>query len=255
MNLFTEKYELLLYHANQVDSSSFTSIQKKNLTNKSSSSTINKKKQDPSHHSLIKLQQRLGNQGMQRLLKSGVLQAKLKIGKSNDPYEQEADRVTNQIMRMPTSDISANKKSRKKCSSCDMEEDELKISRKPSASNNLQASDKISNQISNTSGGKPLDSSTKSFMESRFSHDFSNVRIHDDSKSNELSGSVSARAFTTGNDIFIGKNESASDRKLMAHELTHVVQGQKYIQRQKDEPEPKPGIDICKRDKIKIDVA
>ena len=61
-------------------------------------------------------------------------------------------------------------------------------------------------------------------MESRFRYDFSKVRIYDDSKANELSRSVNARAFTTGNNIFMDKNESALDKRLIAHELTHVIQ-------------------------------
>jgi len=47
------------------------------------------------------LQRTIGNQAMQRLFRSGVLQAKLKIGQPNDVYEQEADRVAEQVMRMP----------------------------------------------------------------------------------------------------------------------------------------------------------
>ncbi|NIM15977.1 MAG: hypothetical protein GTO45_28585, partial [Candidatus Aminicenantes bacterium] len=47
------------------------------------------------------LHRNLGNQAVQRLFKSGTIQAKLKIGKANDKYEQEADRVADQVMRMP----------------------------------------------------------------------------------------------------------------------------------------------------------
>ena len=61
-------------------------------------------------------------------------------------------------------------------------------------------------------------------MEPRFNHDFSDVKVHNDANANRLSNSVNARAFTVGNDIFLGKNESSSDNGLMAHELTHVIQ-------------------------------
>jgi len=47
------------------------------------------------------LHRTIGNQAVQRLFKSGVIQAKLKIGQPNDVYEQEADRVADQVMRMP----------------------------------------------------------------------------------------------------------------------------------------------------------
>ncbi len=47
------------------------------------------------------LQRTIGNRAVHRLFKSGVLQAKLRIGEPNDMYEQEADRVAQQVMRMP----------------------------------------------------------------------------------------------------------------------------------------------------------
>ena len=50
---------------------------------------------------IITLQQTFGNQQVQRWFKSGLLQAKLQIGQPNDIYEQEADRVADQVMRMP----------------------------------------------------------------------------------------------------------------------------------------------------------
>lgn len=50
---------------------------------------------------ILHLQRTLGNQAVQRMMKSGALQAKLRIGQPNDKYEQEADRVADQVMRMP----------------------------------------------------------------------------------------------------------------------------------------------------------
>ncbi len=57
----------------------------------------------PFDHILF-LQKTIGNQAVQRLFKSGVIQTKLKIGQPNDIYEQEADRVAEQVMRMPEKD-------------------------------------------------------------------------------------------------------------------------------------------------------
>jgi hypothetical protein len=54
---------------------------------------------------ILFLQRAIGNQAVQRLLKSGVIQAKLKIGQPNDIYDQEADRVADRIMRMPDPSI------------------------------------------------------------------------------------------------------------------------------------------------------
>jgi hypothetical protein len=50
---------------------------------------------------ILFLQRTVGNQALQRMMKFGALQAKLRIGLPNDKYEQEADRVADQIMRMP----------------------------------------------------------------------------------------------------------------------------------------------------------
>ena len=75
-------------------------------------------------------------------------------------------------------------------------------------------------------GGQALDSATRSFMEPRFGRDFSQVRVHTGNRAAELAQSINARAFTIGRDVVMGAEgySSASGRKLLAHELTHVVQ-------------------------------
>ena len=76
--------------------------------------------------------------------------------------------------------------------------------------------------------GRELDADARSGLENAMGEDFSDVRIHDDAESHELSKAVSAEAFTTGSDVFFqsGKYEPASSegQKLLAHELTHVTQ-------------------------------
>ena len=171
------------------------------------------------------LQPPLGNQEIHRMIKSGIIQAKLKVSQPNDPYEIEANRVASQIMSMPAPNIASTDEPQiqRKCSSCDMEEDELQISRKPEGTGGIDVSNDFSSQLSN-SVGHSLNSSTQSFMESKFGNDFSDVRIHDDSRAAGLASDVNARAFTFGNDIFLNKSESMYDKSLMGHELTHVVQ-------------------------------
>lgn len=77
-------------------------------------------------------------------------------------------------------------------------------------------------------GGHGMDHGTRTRMESAFGADFSGVRIHADSRADGLSQSLSARAFTTGRDVFFRQGEynpgTSSGRELLAHELTHVVQ-------------------------------
>jgi len=175
------------------------------------------------------------------ILNNNSIQTKLKISQHGDRYEKEADRVSEQILRMPLSDFELNsshkepplnqKYSNYQMKKIDDEKDEVKISRKSSSDHNsgLEASSNVINEINNEKSngrGKLLDSSTKSFMESRFRYDFSNVKIHDDSKANKLAEAVSARAFTVGNDIFLNSSEKPINNRLMLHELTHVVQQQ-----------------------------
>lgn len=80
----------------------------------------------------------------------------------------------------------------------------------------------------NRGGGQPLDQGVRVQMESAFGTNFSNVRIHSNPESDSLNRALSARAFTTGQDIFFRQGEynptSSNGQELVAHELTHVVQ-------------------------------
>jgi len=73
-------------------------------------------------------------------------------------------------------------------------------------------------------GGATLDGSTRASMESGFGTSFEDVRVHHDSQSDVLNRRLTSHAFTTGSDIFLRSDASPSDSRLMAHELTHVVQ-------------------------------
>jgi len=77
-------------------------------------------------------------------------------------------------------------------------------------------------------GGRPLDDETRDHMENKMGHDFSSVRIHTGPDAITLSRYVHAQAFTVGNHIFfnVGKYrpETEEGLKLLAHELTHVIQ-------------------------------
>ena len=70
--------------------------------------SVSRTRKTDSSHSLsspidqiLFLQRTIGNQAVQRLLKSGVIQTRLKIGQPADKYEQEADRVEDEVIRMP----------------------------------------------------------------------------------------------------------------------------------------------------------
>ena len=205
---------------------------------------------------ILFLQQTIGNQAVQRLIKSGILQAKLRIGQPGNKYEQEADRVTEQVIRMqepqPAFDGSLHIQR-----ACPMyEEDELRrqpieeeeeekeeeLQRQPieEEEEELQAkansghisyfNPDLESQIQSLKGGgQPLSENYRRFFEPRFGRDFSQVRIHTDMKAAESAQAVNARAYTVGLDVIFGAGQFApgtTGKRLLAHELTHVVQQQ-----------------------------
>ncbi|MBZ0303137.1 MAG: DUF4157 domain-containing protein [Anaerolineae bacterium] len=91
----------------------------------------------------------------------------------------------------------------------------------------ISGSRPLVNDMLHTSG-QPLDHDTRAFMEPRFGHDFSRVRIHTGTKAAESARAVHARAYTVGQHIVFGAGQYAPEtqdgQKLLAHELTHVVQ-------------------------------
>lgn len=81
------------------------------------------------------------------------------------------------------------------------------------------------------SGGSPLDSASRTDMESRLGADFSDVRIHTGSAAKASAAEMGARAYTSGSHVVIG--DGGADRHTLAHELTHVIQ-------QRKDPSPVP---------------
>jgi hypothetical protein len=77
-------------------------------------------------------------------------------------------------------------------------------------------------------GGRPLDSTTRDYFAMRFGRDFGDVRVHTDGSADAAARGLRATAYTTGRDIVFRQGayapESSSGRRLLAHELTHVVQ-------------------------------
>lgn len=76
--------------------------------------------------------------------------------------------------------------------------------------------------------GQPLDRSTRAFMESRFGYDFANVRVHSDERANRSARAIDATAYAVGDHVVFGAGKytpgTSGGRRLLAHELTHVVQ-------------------------------
>ena len=176
-------------------------------------------------HPLLQLQQSIGNRALQRLIKSPYIQTKLQVSSPEDPFEQEADRVADTVMRMPESKASAPEAQPLE------EEREERVAAKPiihrmaSVAHGFQAGVDVESRINNSRGsGRPLPDSVRSYMEPRFGIDFSHVNIHTDSDATELNRDLGARAFTYGSDIYFGAGHSPANLALTAHELSHVIQ-------------------------------
>ena len=94
---------------------------------------------------------------------------------------------------------------------------------------NLQASGELEGRLASQRGrGQPLPGEVRSFMEPRFGADFGDVRVHTDAEAAQLSRDLHAQAFTHGRDVYFGAGryapETDAGKRLLAHELTHVVQ-------------------------------
>ncbi len=238
---------------------------------------------------ILFLQRTIGNQAVQRLIKSGNLQGKLRVGQPGDRYEQEAERMADTVMNKPepqnlrieggpvqtqqvhsTSEDDIHRQSeeqeeeepvqlihqtdaeqyiQRQEQEEEEEEEPLQLSQEIDTGQYLQKQEQeeeelvqtkapdtspdtgpdLQNQLAQSRGsGSSLSEHTSAFMESRFGTDFSDVKVHHDNQASEMSKALNAQAFTSGKDIYFGAGRyspgTTSGDKLLAHELTHVVQ-------------------------------
>ena len=84
------------------------------------------------------------------------------------------------------------------------------------------------NFVGHIGSGRPLDSGTRAFFESRFGADFTHVRVHADSEAADSARSANALAYTLGRDLVFAPGQytpgTTDGRRLIAHELAHVLQ-------------------------------
>lgn len=162
---------------------------------------------------LLELQHTVGNQAMLRLLRSGVIQAKLTINQLGDPYEQEADRIAGQVLAGPAHPTVGAPP---------------RIQRFAGQPNGQMEAAPPSVDQALASPGRPLEPTLRQDMEQRFGYDFSRVRVHSGAAAEDSAQEVNAHAYTVGHDIVCGAGRFAGGtqegRRLLAHELTHVVQ-------------------------------
>jgi hypothetical protein len=196
---------------------------------------------------VLALQRNCGNRAVQRLLAGRSIQAKLTVGPAGDHYEQEADRVADQVMKMPGPQATPKAASVQR-SVGDEEvqtkplapsitplvqrqaEEEEEVQTKPQDPGaGFEANRAVEGQLRTAKGsGSPLPAEVRTYMEPRFGADFSGVRVHTDGQAAQLNRQLSAQAFTHGKDIYLPADkyspQSEGGRRLLAHELTHVVQ-------------------------------
>jgi ribosomal protein S27E len=192
-----------------------------------------------------------------------VIQPKLKIGKPGDKYEREADAVADRVMRMSESETmqmqpveeeeemmqpklrmqpmeeeeemvqtkiqkqeeEEEEPIQMKCAQCENEE----VIQASARSEVQDVSSKISSQLFSSKGsGSPLPKQTNKHMSNALGTDFSEVKIHTSNNAIQMNKSLNAKAFTHGSDIYFNQGEynpsGADGKRLLAHELTHVVQ-------------------------------
>ncbi|NEO28474.1 MAG: DUF4157 domain-containing protein, partial [Kamptonema sp. SIO4C4] len=163
------------------------------------------------------------------------LQAKLTIGAANDPYEQEADRVAKTVVqRINTREKPQSTEEESVQRSPDPLHQPIPIRplvqrQGPMTLDGGEASRELESSLNQAKGsGQSLDPTLQRSMGQAMGADFSGVKIHTDSQSDQLNHSFQAKAFTTGQHVFFKKGEynpsSKSGQELIAHELTHVVQ-------------------------------
>ncbi len=172
-----------------------------------------------------------------------ALQCKLVVGSASDPLEREADAVADEVMRMPASSPEPPRALtatagmvQRACAACEAD-DETKVRRKRAGEDEIDGklmgppppiTAALEHRIGSLGNGAALPASERRFFETRFGHDFGDVRVHADAEAGALARDLNARAFTMGTDVVFGSGEfspgAAGGRFLLAHELAHVVQ-------------------------------
>jgi len=172
---------------------------------------------DYRNNSFLQYQKTMGNQAVQDLLNTGVIQPELKISSPNDKYEQEADRIAEKIINMPQTSAHENNNPimiNPKAEGLQSEETKVPQHFK-TVTNSIKAQ------------GRPLPQSARTSFEPYFG-DLSHIRLYTDDKAAKAAETINAKAFTLGNNIIFAAGQYAlqdqSGRRLLAHELVHAIQ-------------------------------
>jgi Domain of unknown function (DUF4157)/LysM domain len=206
------------------------------------------------HDKILRLQRAIGNRAVNRLV-----QAKLKVSSPQDEYEREADQVAERALHVPKQGDALQRQAtdeeeRKRPEEEDAvqmkrgdaselvhrqamnlaEDEERKkrpeqIQAKEDAGGEIAASPDVESQIDGLrGGGDQLPDDVRADFETQLGQDFSKVRLHKGAQAADAAEAINARAYTKGTDVVFAAGqyapETSEGKKLLAHELTHVVQ-------------------------------
>ena len=241
------------------------SVSKRNNSAKSSMPSRTLSRENPYMHSNRHLQRTIGNHAVQRLLQpktgdseagpqsnisakpasdfSGIpvldslhndSKSTLKTNSPGDIYEREADRVADQVMNMTEAQVQGayafgDRLTHRNDHQLVANQTRPGTKHFPTlGAGQIPASPALHKEL--PTAGRHLDSATAQFMESRFGHGFGRVRIHTDTRAAESARAAQALAYTMGDNIVFSAGQYAPQtskgRRLLAHELAHVVQQQ-----------------------------
>jgi outer membrane protein OmpA-like peptidoglycan-associated protein len=166
-------------------------------------------------HPILGWQRTIGNRAVQRLLFQSptTVQAKRTVSSPRDPYEQEADRVADQVVATPADHAVS---------------DPPRTQRFSGQSNGQADEARASVDKALASPGRPLEPALRQDLEQRLGYDFSRVRVHSGAAAERSAQDVNAHAYTVGPDLVFGEAQysphTLTGQRLLAHELVHTLQ-------------------------------
>jgi len=215
------------------------------------------------HAGARRLQRSAGNQAVKQRHERGDLQARLETGHSDDSAEREAERVAQRVLDAEPAATDTTGEDEETSRDGEREAAETaggpvarlpdrrrtitvtRTAREGARTGTGTGTEDVEEAVSRAfaGGGRPLPEAMRSFFEPRFDADFSDVRVHTGLAADAAARSIDAEAFTVGTDVAFAKGNydpgTTAGKRLLAHELTHVVQqtgagGRGRIQRQEN---------------------
>ncbi len=158
------------------------------------------------------------------------------VGAADDVYEREADAMADSVLRQLSMPAGSNGSASVPFGRSPNQSRIRRMECSRNATDSFTAPAEVESRITGLRGrGAPMESSVRSSFENAMGVDLGAVRVHHDSTADQLNRTVSAKAFTTGNDVFFSKGTyspgTRGGQRLLAHELTHTVQQSGIAQR------------------------